>query len=303
MQRYLSFNQAMKEKFGKKVYKLCLDAGMTCPNRDGTLGKRGCIFCDGGSGAFSVQRQESLDKQIALAKQRVKQKLTADTSFIAYFQSYTNTYASIEHLQKIFFPIISRNDICAISIATRPDCLPDEVLSLLSRLNAIKPVFVELGLQTIHDQTAHYIRRAYPLCVFDTAVKQLKDLGISTVVHMILGLPGETRQMICRTAQYIAASGADGIKLQLLHVLRGTDLASDYMAGKFSVLEMEQYIHLLEDCIRILPPHMVIHRLTGDGQKSKLIAPLWSTNKKKVLNQIHLFFEKDNIIQGQWFIL
>jgi len=287
----------MREKFGEKVYKLALEGGFTCPNRDGTLGTKGCIFCLGGSGDFAEKPCENIFLQIEKAKARVAAK-NPSGKYIAYFQSYTNTYGPVEKMRALFTEAISHPDVVALSIGTRPDCLPDEVLVLLSELNKIKPVWVELGLQTVHEKTAEYIRRGYPLCVFDSAVKRLKKAGIYVIVHMIIGLPGETSEMIAKTAEYIGKSGADGIKLQLLHVLEGTDLAEDYASGKFKTLEPEEYISVLEECIRRIPPEMTVHRLTGDGSKKHLVAPLWSADKKRVLNAINAAFRKDNLEQG-----
>ena len=294
---YRSLNDELREKFGEKVYKIALEGGFTCPNRDGTLGTKGCIFCLGGSGDFAEKPCDCVFEQIEKGKSRVAHK-NPSGKYIAYFQSYTNTYAPVERLRKLFFEAISHPDICALSIGTRPDCLSDEVVELLSELNKIKPVWVELGLQTIHEKTAEYIRRGYPLSVFDSAVNRLKKAGIYVIVHMIIGLPGETPEMISETAEYIGKSGADGIKLQLLHVLSGTDLAKDYEAGAFETLELDEYIAILEDCIRHIPPEMTVHRLTGDGSKKHLIAPLWSGDKKRVLNAINSAFAKDEIIQG-----
>lgn len=284
---YRSFNEEMKSRFGCKIYKLALSGGMTCPTRDGTLGTRGCIFCSAhGSGDFAVCRCESIAAQIEKAKALVSKKAKG-VKYIAYFQDYTNTYAPVEYLRKLFFEAIEQEDIVALSIGTRPDCLPDDVIKLLSELNKIKPVFVELGLQTIHPQTAIYIRRGYDLPVFDKAVVDLLNNNIEVVVHVILGLPGETKEMMLDTVRYVANSGAKGIKLQLLHVLEGTDLAVEYRAGKFKTLDMNEYIDILIDCLKILPPDMIIHRLTGDGAKRDLIAPLWSGDKKRVLNEIN----------------
>lgn len=294
---YRSLNDEMKEKFGEKVYKLALEGGFTCPNRDGTLGTKGCIFCLGGSGDFAEKPCDSVTEQIEKAKARVARK-NPSGKYIAYFQSYTNTYGPIEKMRGLFTEAITHPDIVALSIGTRPDCLSDETVELLSKLNRIKPVWVELGLQTIHEKTAEYIRRGYPLPVFDDAVRRLKKAGIYVVVHMIIGLPGESAGMIFETAEYIGKSGADGIKLQLLHVLRGTDLAKDYEGGKFSVLEPDEYVSILEGCIRRIPPEMAVHRLTGDGSKRHLVAPLWSADKKRVLNAIKTAFEKDGVIQG-----
>lgn len=275
-----------------------MDGGFTCPNRDGTLGSRGCSFCLGGSGSFAEGKCSSVTEQIELAKRRVEKK-NPSGRYIAYFQSYTGTYAPAERLNALFGEAIAHPDIAAISVGTRPDCLPPEVIELLARLNEIKPVWVELGLQTIHEKTAERIRRGYPLSVFDDAVKRCKAAGLYTVVHMIIGLPGETPEMAAQTAAYIGKSGADGIKLQLLHVLRGTDLADEYAAGLFDVMSMEEYISALEECVRQLPPQTTIHRLTGDGDKKYLVAPLWSADKKRVLNEVNAAFRRDNVIQGE----
>ena len=295
---YRSLNAELLEKFGEKLYKLALDGGFTCPNRDGTLGSRGCIFCLGGSGAFAEKPRESVTEQIERAKARVEKK-NPGGKYIAYFQSYTNTYGSPEKLERLFTEAISHPDVAALSVGTRPDCLPKETVELLSRLNRIKPVWVELGLQTVHEKTAEYIRRGYPLSVYDDAVLRLKAAGLYVVTHMIIGLPGETPEMIYETAKHIGKSGADGIKLQLLHVLKGTDLEHDWREGKFETLSMEEYIEILEGCVRRLPPNMTIHRLTGDGDKKSLIAPLWSADKKRVLNAINEAFRRDNVIQGE----
>ena len=275
-----------------------MDGGFTCPNRDGTLGSRGCSFCLGGSGSFAEEKCSSVTEQIERAKRRVEKK-NHSGRYIAYFQSYTGTYAPAERLNALFGEAIAHPDIAAISVGTRPDCLPPEVIELLARLNKIKPVWVELGLQTIHEKTAERIRRGYPLSVFDDAVKRCKASGLYTVVHMIIGLPGETPEMAAQTAAYIGKSGADGIKLQLLHVLRGTDLADEYAAGLFDVMSMEEYIAALEECVRQLPPQITIHRLTGDGDKKYLVAPLWSADKKRVLNEVNAAFRRDNVIQGE----
>ncbi len=295
---YRSLNDELREKFGEKVYKLALEGGFSCPNRDGTLGTGGCIFCLGGSGDFAEKPSGSVFEQIEKAKARVARKKPSG-KYIAYFQSYTNTYGPAEYLEKFFSEAISHPDVVALSIGTRPDCLSEETVELLERLNKIKPVWVELGLQTIHPKTAEYIRRGYELSVFDSAVSRLKNAGIYVIVHMIIGLPGETPEMIFETAEYIGKCGADGIKLQLLHVLSGTDLAKDYESGKFRTLELDEYIKILEECIRRIPKTMTIHRLTGDGSKKHLIAPLWSADKKRVLNAINSAFEKDRLIQGE----
>lgn len=295
---YHTLNEELQKRFGVKVYKLALDGGFTCPNRDGTRGTRGCIFCSGsGSGEFAADSASTIPQQIEQAKQRIAAKYRTG-KYIAYFQNFTNTYGSIERMEQLFGAAICHPEVVALSVATRPDCLPDEVLALLQTLNTQKPVWVELGLQTIHPQSAAYIRRGYDLPVFDDAVKQLKQAGLETIVHQIIGLPGESDAQIIQTAQYIGQSGADGIKLHLLHVLKGTDLALDYAAGKFETLTLEHYISLLERCLQVLPPEVVIHRLTGDGAKRDLIAPLWSADKKRVLNAIRTAFIHDNLVQG-----
>lgn len=296
---YRSFNQAMKGRFGGKVYKLALDGGMTCPNRDGSVGEWGCIFCsDVGSGDFAAPRCGDVAEQIARAKGRVEAK-NKGGQYIAYFQSFTNTYAPVSYLENLFRQAMEPEEIVALSIATRPDCLEPEVVSLLETLNREKPVWVELGLQTIHPRSAQYIRRGYDLPVYDRAVVRLKEAGLEVITHVILGLPGETLEDMVATARYVGRSGADGIKLQLLHVLEGTDLARDYRAGRVPVLTLEEYIRILEACLAVLPPEMVIHRLTGDGAKKDLLAPLWSADKKKVLNTIRAAFARDQIRQGR----
>jgi radical SAM protein, TIGR01212 family len=282
---YRSVNQYYKELFGEKVYKLALDGGFTCPNRDGTIDTRGCIFCAGGSGDFAVPIGENVYDAIEDAKLLIEGK--SGKKFIAYFQSYTCTYASIERLRKLYSEAISHPDIVALSIGTRPDCLQEDIVELLKELNEKKPVFVELGLQTIHRKTAEYIRRGYELEVFDDAVKRLKTAGLNVIVHMIIGLPGETPEMMAETAEYIGKSGADGIKFQLLHVLKGTDLAKEYEAGAFEVLTLDEYVEILKSCLDRIPADMVVHRITGDGAKRDLIAPLWSADKKRVINELH----------------
>lgn len=283
---YCSLNRYLKDTFGEKVYKLALDAGFTCPNRDGTLDSRGCIFCSGaGSGDFAESRSLSVTEQIARARQRVAGKIK-NGKYIAYFQAFTNTYAPVERLREVYEEALKQPDIVALSIATRPDCLPEDVVRLLGELNRIKPVWVELGLQTIHEKTAEYIRRGYPLAVYDDAVRRLKHVGLTVITHIILGIPGETKEEMKQSVSYVGASGADGIKLQLLHVIRGTDLEKEYRAGKFQTLELEEYVKLVADCLELLPEHMVIHRLTGDGDKRTLVAPLWSADKKRVLNAL-----------------
>lgn len=284
---YYSLNQYLKDTFGEKVYKIALDGGFTCPNRDGRIGTEGCIFCSGsGSGDFAGDRRDSITAQIEKGKERLKGKLSGG-KYIAYFQAFTNTYAPAERLKKLYREAIRHPEVVALSIATRPDCLPEEVLNLLQELNQMKPVWVELGLQTIHERTAAYIRRGYPLTVYDDAVRNLKELGLTVITHVILGLPGETEEDMKATVRYVGESGSDGIKLQLLHVIRGTDLEKEYQEGKFSVLEMDEYVRLVADCIALLPEGMVIHRMTGDGDKKTLVAPLWSMDKKRVLNALN----------------
>ena len=298
-ERYYSLNRYLRQTFGEKVYKLALDGGMTCPNRDGTLGTGGCIFCSaGGSGDFAQGRCESVGEQIEKAKARIRGKSDAK-KFIAYFQSYTNTYAPLAYLERLFTDAIDHPEVAALSIGTRPDCLPEEVVALLARLNRRKPVWVELGLQSIHEDTARYIRRGYELPVYEDALARLKGAGIHVIVHVILGLPGEDRERMLATIDYLAGKNRpDGIKLQLLHVLEGTDLAADYRAGKFRCMEMEEYFDLLFACLERLPRDMVIHRLTGDGPKKSLLAPLWTGDKKRVLNALNRAMENRDIWQG-----
>lgn len=291
----ITVNEYCKKQFGEKLYKISLNGGMSCPNRDGKLDVRGCIFCSaGGSGDFAPDRSIPLDEQIEDAKRRVSSKYKG-THYIAYFQAYTNTYAPVEKLRDLFMPVIKREDIAVLSIATRPDCLSDEVLDLLRELNDIKPVWVELGLQTIHEKTADYIRRGYSLPVYDKAVRNLEAIGIHTITHLILGLPGETKEDMLQSVRYVSDCGSQGIKLQLLHVLKGTDLASDYEKGLFRTLLFDEYIDLLADCVRLLPKDMIVHRLTGDGPKNLLIAPMWSADKKRVMNAIHQRLKKEGL--------
>lgn len=293
---YHSLSDHLKARFGCKVYKLALDGGMTCPNRDGTCGTGGCIFCGAdGSGAFA-QSGASVTAQIEAAKARVAAKIK-DGRYIAYFQSFTNTYAPVAYLEPLFRAAISHPDVAVLSVATRPDCLPEDVLDLLERLNREKPVWVELGLQTIHPDTARYIRRGYDLPVYDKAVEALRSRGLEVITHVILGLPGESREQMLETVQYVGQK-TDGIKLQLLHVLRGTDLAKDYENGLFETMTLDAYCDLIADCIRVLPQSVVVHRLTGDGAKKDLIAPLWTGDKKRVLNVLQ--HTLSDVQQGQW---
>ena len=298
----ISANEYYRRRFGCKVYKLALDGGMTCPNRDGTKGTRGCIFCSaGGSGDFAEPLCGSVSAQIERAKARVAAKLKGaeQAGYIAYFQSFTNTYAPLPYLEALFSEAVACPDVRALAVATRPDCLPEEVLALLARLDRIKPVMVELGLQTIHPETAAFIRRGYPLSDFDRAAARLKELGLHTVVHVILGLPGETEEMTVQTCAYVGRSGAKGIKLQLLHVLEGTDLAELWRAGRVPVLSLEDYARLLGRCLAVLPKDMVIHRLTGDGPKKDLLAPLWSADKKHVLNYVNRYLSEHGFADKQ----
>jgi len=284
---YLSFNKYLKDKFGQKVYKISLDGGFTCPNRDGKIDTRGCIFCSkGGSGDFAQNRDLSITEQIESGKKRVEKKIKSG-KYIAYFQAFTNTYAPVETLRAKYSEAIKHPDIVALSIATRPDCLGDDVIELLDEMNKIKPVFVELGLQTIHSDSAKYIRRGYSLEVYNEAVKKLKNIGVNIVVHIILGLPNESEEDMLESVKYVCQSQIDGIKLQLLHIIAGTDLAKDYEKGLFKTLEFDEYVELIAKCVAIIPKNIVIHRLTGDGAKKDLIAPLWSADKKRVLNAIN----------------
>ncbi len=372
---YHALDYELKRRFGRKIYKLSLDGGMTCPNRDGTLGNRGCIFCSsGGSGDFAAKACPDVWEQIEAAKARVRRKMppgssgataapgssgattapgsngattapgsngttiapgssgattapesrgnastasecnasantspesraTTPPSYIAYFQSYTNTYAPLPRLRSLFERAVSHPDVALLSVATRPDCLPDETVSLLAGLNRRKPVWVELGLQTVHEDTARFIRRGYGFPVFEDACRRLKAAGITVVVHVILGLPGEDRERmletITRMADFSRAGLIDGIKLQLLHVLKGTDLADYYQNHPFPIFSMEEYIDFVIDCAELLPPELVIHRLTGDGPKSLLVAPSWSGNKRLVLNTLARRFKERNTWQGR----
>ena len=281
-------NDYLQATFGCKVYKLSLSARVTCPNRDGKLGTGGCIFCSaGGSGEFAACADRSIPEQIAEAKARVAAKVRGQAKYIAYFQSYTNTYGDVEYLERVFREAMEPEEIAVLSVGTRPDCLPQEILDMLERLNRIKPVWVELGLQTIHERSAEYIRRGYELPVYDAAVRELHKRGISVITHLILGLPGETHEDMKASLKHVVNVGSDGVKLQLLHVLKGTDLADEYAAGKVPVMEFEEYIDLLCELVPLIPKELVIHRLTGDGDKKLLIAPLWSADKKRVLNEVN----------------
>ncbi len=295
---YLSLNTYLRNTYGEKLYRLSLQGGMTCPNRDGTLGTGGCIFCSaGGSGEFATSATLSITEQIESAKQRVADKFKG-RGYIAYFQSYTNTYAPVEYLEQIFTEAITHPDVRILAIATRPDCLGPEVLDLLDRLQRIKPVWIELGLQTAREETATYIRRGYPLQVFEEAVANLRRCGIDVIVHLILGLPGETRDDMFASVDYIGDLDIQGVKLQLLHVLQGTDLEKEYANGNVELLDMEEYISIVGECVEHLPEHVVIHRLTGDGDKRLLVAPQWSADKKRVMNAMQRYFREQDIVQG-----
>ena len=280
-----TLSEHYKETFGCKVYKLSLDGGFSCPNRDGTVGVGGCIFCTG-SGEFAEGGPDPVAVQLERAKERVRGK-NKDGKYMAYFQAFTNTYAPVERLRSLYLEAIAPEEILGLSLGTRPDCLGEDVVALLAWINAIKPVSVELGLQSIHEETARYIRRGYEAGVYYDAVRRLKEAGIEVVTHIILGLPGETEEMMMETTRAAVAAGTDGVKFHLLHVLRGTDLAEDYAAGKFACMSLEEYGAVLKKCVDLLPEHVVVHRITGDGAKKDLIAPLWSGDKKRVLNYLY----------------
>ena len=296
MEHYTALSPYLKNRFGCKVYKLSLSANCTCPNRDGTVGTRGCIFCSG-SGEFAASGAASIPEQLEQATYILGKK-AQNAKFIAYFQDFTNTYGAVSRLEPLFSAAIEPSDVVALSIATRPDCLPEEILAMLSRLRAKKPLFVELGLQTMHEETARYIRRGYALPIFEDAVRTLHARNIEVVAHIILGLPGETPEMMVRTARYLGKLGVDGVKLHLLHVLRGTDLEAEYRAGRVQTLDLDAYLTILERCLENLPPRVVIHRLTGDGAKRDLVAPVWSADKKRVLGEINRRFDADGLLQG-----
>lgn len=301
--RYHSLDYELKKSYGQKIYKLSLNGGMSCPNRDGTLGTGGCIFCsEGGSGDFATPCCMSVTEQIEKAKKQVLAKIKdpAQAKYIAYFQAYTNTYAPLPYLRTLFTEAINHPDIVILSIATRPDCLGSDVLDLLKELNSIKPVWVELGLQTVHEASARYIRRGYGLPVFEEKVLQLHKLGIPVIVHTILGLPNETKHDMLMTVEYISKLPIQGVKLQLLHILKGTDLGTLYEEGRFKdILSLEEYVDIVISCLELLPKETVIHRITGDGPKKLLLAPLWSGNKKLVLNTIHSQMKVRDSYQGK----
>lgn len=283
---YRTLNTHYLDKFGSKVYKLSIDLGFSCPNRDGTISTGGCIFCSSRGGGEFAERGESILSQLERAKFRVEAK-SKSGKYIAYLQAFSNTYAPISTLREVYYEAISPDYIVGLSIATRPDCLSDDVVDLISEINLIKPVSVELGLQTVHEETATLINRGYPLTTYLDAVRRLKDKGIEVVTHIILGLPGESEDMMIETTRQVVDAGTDGVKFHLLHVLKGTRLADMYTRGEFECLSMQDYASILKKCIEILPPHVVVHRITGDGAKRDLIAPLWSADKKKVLNYLN----------------
>ena len=292
---YKTLNQYYREKFGCKVYKLSLDGGFTCPNRDGTVGFGGCIFCSQSGGGEFAAHGASIPDQLRQARQRVAAK-NKDGKYMAYFQSFTGTYGPLPRLEALYRQAMAPEDVVGLDIATRPDCLPPEVIGLLRALQTEKPVTVELGLQTVHPETARYIRRGYDTAVYFDAVKRLKEAGIEVVTHIIIGLPGETPQMAAETTRQAVAAGTDGVKFHLLHVLKGTDLERDYLAGRFSCLTMEEYGEALRLCLRQVPKHVVVHRITGDGAKRELVAPAWSADKKRVLNYLNRLLSDQNCI-------
>ena len=284
---YKTANNYYKEKYGCKVYKLSLDGGFTCPNRDGTVSTGGCIFCSTLGGGEFAERGENIAAQLENAKKRVADKIK-DGKYIAYFQSFTNTYAPVERLQKLFYEAIEPDYIVGLNIATRPDCLPEPTIALLRELNAIKPVTVELGLQTADDAVADYVNRGYQTEVFADAVSRLKKAGIEVITHIIIGLPDDDP---VATTKFAVACGTDGVKFHLLHILKNTRLAKEYEAGRVQPLSLEEYAAILKSCISRLPPETVVHRITGDGAKKDLIAPLWSADKKKTLNFLNQYLK------------
>ncbi len=296
--RYHSLDYHFKETYGEKIYKISIDGGMTCPNRDGSLGTRGCIFCsEGGSGDFAIPSNGNITDKLNEEIQRLQVEKPSHTKYFAYFQAYTNTYAPVSYLERIFTEAINHPLIAGLSIATRPDCLPDDVITLLSQLNKVKPVWIELGLQTIHEETSDFIRRGYSLDVYEDAVSRLNEHSLDIITHIIIGLPGEHAHHLMQTIDYLANLPIQGIKLQLLHVLKNTDLANHI--GRFHILSMEEYVELVVKCIERLPEHIVIHRLTGDGPADLLIEPKWSLAKRTVLNQINHLLKEQDTWQGK----
>lgn len=298
---YHSLDYELKERFGEKVYRITLNGGMSCPNRDGHIGHGGCIFCSGGgSGEFAADPALSIRQQIDAGKKLLSGKRPVN-KYIAYFQAFTNTYGPVDYLRSIFTEAILCPEVAVLSIATRPDCLQPKIVGLLAELNQLKPVWIELGLQTIHEDTAAFIRRGYPLSVYEDAVRRLRAHGIEVITHVILGLPGEDKDRMLQTIHYLNQTDTQGIKLQLLHILKGTDLAAYYEQTGFHVFTMEEYVQMILSCVEILRPDMVIHRLTGDGPKDLLIAPLWSSAKRQVLNTIHREFKLKDTWQGKYY--
>lgn len=282
---YRTLNEHYKEKFGCKVYKLSIDGGFTCPNRDGTLGIGGCIFCSGdGGGEFAIKPGD-IREQLEKAKEKVASKCKSG-KYMAYFQSFTNTYAPVEVLRQKYLEAIEPEEIVGLAIGTRPDCLPSETVALLRQINAIKPVSVELGLQTVNEKSVAYIRRGYENQVYFDAVRRLKEAELEVVTHIILGLPGETVEDMVQTTRQAVRAGTDGLKFHLLHILRGTELEKEYAAGKVDCLSLEDYGEILRRCLQEVPPSVTVHRITGDGAKRNLVAPAWSADKKRVLNYL-----------------
>ncbi len=293
---YNKLSDYLKREYGEKMYKLLLSSGMTCPNRDGTCGTKGCLFCsESGSGEFAADSNLSIEEQIESAKQIVP---SVSGKYIAYFQSFTNTYADADRIRELYTPIVKRDDIAILSIATRPDCLSDDIIGVLSELNQTKPVWIELGLQTIHNETAELIRRGYPLSVYVNAAQRLKESGIKVITHLILGLPFETKKDMLESAKF-AGSMSDGIKFHMLYILHNTDIAELYQNKDFTILEKEEYIDILCDCIRLIPETTVIHRMTGDADKDKLIAPMWSSDKVRLLQDINNALYDRDVHQGE----
>lgn len=300
--KILTLSEYLKQRYGRKIYKLSLESGCTCPNRDGRLGTGGCTFCSaGGSGEFAqpVTDLQNIDVQLAAAKAMVERKMpesmtAAERKYIAYFQSYTNTYGNTDNLNDLYRHVIQRDDIAILSVGTRPDCIEDDKLAMLRRLNEIKPVWVELGLQTVHDSTAERIHRGYPTAVFTDCYQRLKAAGLEVIVHVILGLPGESREDMLETVRYLSAlrPQLNGIKLQMLNILKGSVLAEEYERAPFPQMSMEEYCDLITDCLKLLPEGTVIHRMTGDGPRSLLISPEWVTDKKRVMNLLRRKIEE-----------
>lgn len=297
--RYYSLNQYCRDTFGEKLYKLSLDCGMTCPNRDGTYSYQGCLYCsEGGSGDFAADRSLPVSAQLIEAKRRILGKCNCE-HFIAYFQAFTNTYAPVDHLRRIFYEAISDPSVAVLSIGTRTDCFSPEIYDLLDELNHIKPVWIELGLQTVHQGTLDAMNTHTHVSDFSTVADELGRRGIKVIAHLILGLPGETQEMMLQSVDFVAHSHISGVKLQLLHVLKGTPLAKIYETKPFELFSLDNYCDFVVDCIERLPREMVIHRMTGDGPRSLLLAPLWSTDKKRVLNTINQNFKNRDTYQGR----